>query len=68
MTNPLPQTNLPQTGFISANTLAKALEVSPCTIWGWSKSGRLPKPKKLGANTSRFNAGEVRETLAKLSA
>jgi len=58
----------PDCGFISARSLATLLAVSQVTIWRWAKAGRLPAPRKLGGNTTRFNVGEVREALAKLAA
>ena len=59
---------LPDSGFVSAKTLAIVLEVSQCTVWRWYKSGKLPKPKKLGEGTTRWNVGEVRAALTKLAA
>lgn len=64
----MPNNTLPETGFVSARTLAAALETSTCTIWRWSKSGRLPKPVKLGEGTTRWNAAAVHKALAKLAA
>lgn len=55
-------------GYASANTLAAMLETTPSTIWRWSKSGRLPKPLKLGEGTTRWKVEEVNEALAKLAA
>lgn len=60
--------DLPDAGNVSARTLAQMLSVSEVTVWRWSKGGRLPKPRKLGANTTRWNVGEVRAALAKLAA
>ena len=60
--------DLPDVGNVPARTLAQVLSVSEVTIWRWSKAGRLPKPRKLGANTTRWNVGEVRAALAKLVA
>ena len=69
MTNPSSTHNiLPESGYASANTLATALETTPSTIWRWSKSGRLPKPVKLGEGTTRWNMAEVHKALAKLAA
>lgn len=64
----MPNNTLPETGFVSARTLAGAFETSPCTIWRWAKSGRLPRPVKLGTGTTRWNVTEVRAALAKLAA
>lgn len=63
-----PQNTLPEFGYVSANTLAMALETTPSTIWRWTKSGRLPKPVKLGEGTTRWNMAEVHKALAKLAA
>lgn len=63
----MPKNTLPETGFVSARTLAAALETSICTIWRWSKSGRLPTPVKLSAGTTRWNVVEVHKALAKLA-
>ena len=60
--------DLPDAGNVTARTLAQVLAVSEVTIWRWSKDGRLPKPRKLGANTTRWNVGQVRAALAKLAA
>jgi len=68
MANPShPHHSLPQTGYVSANTLAAWLETTPSTIWRWAKSGRLPKPVKLGEATTRWDMREVHKALAKLA-
>lgn len=59
---------LPDSSFVSCQTLAAALETSLTTIWRWSKSGRLPKPHRLGEGTTRWRVGEVRAALSKLAA
>ncbi len=59
--------NMPDCGYVAARSLAAWLGVSQVTIWRWVKSGRLPAPKKLGANTTRFNVGEIRGALALLT-
>ena len=59
---------LPDSGFISCNTLAAALETSPTTIWRWAKNGRLPKPHRLGEGTTRWRVSEIRAALAILAA
>lgn len=59
---------LPDSGFISDRTLSQSLEVSPATVWRWTREGKLPQPRKLGENTTRWNVGEVRAALAKLAA
>ena len=59
---------MPDCGFVAARTLAAWLGVSQVTVWRWVKTGQLPAPKKLGANTTRFSVLEIRAVLAKLSA
>lgn len=59
---------MPDCGFVAARSLAAWLGVSQVTVWRWVKTGQLPAPKKLGANTTRFRVGEVRAALAKLAA
>ena len=53
--------------YASAKTLALALETSETTIWRWTKSGKLPKPHRLGGGTTRWRTDEVRDALAKLA-
>lgn len=59
---------LPPSAQVPASTLAALLDVSQITIWRWSKTGRLPAPRKFGPGTTRWNVGEVRAALAKLGA
>ncbi len=39
--------------------------VSPVTVWRWSKSGRLPTPRRLSEGVTVWNVGELRQVLAK---
>lgn len=59
---------LPASAQVPAKTLATLLDVSTMSIWRMAKDGRLPKPRKLGPNTTRWTVGEVRAALAKLNA
>ena len=43
--------------------LAQRYSVSRATIWRWVTEGNLPKPKKLGANCTRWRLSEVIEAL-----
>jgi predicted DNA-binding transcriptional regulator AlpA len=60
--------DLPASAQIPARTVARLLDVSEVTVWRWVKLGKLPQPRKLGSNTTRFAVGEVREALARLAA
>lgn len=54
--------------YVSAKTLALALETSEATVWRWAASGRLPKPHRLGGGTTRWRTDELCDALAKLAA
>ena len=41
--------------------LADYYEVSRCTIWRWSKSGRLPPPERIGENCTRWDFERIQE-------
>jgi predicted DNA-binding transcriptional regulator AlpA len=40
------------------------LPVSPATIWRWVAAGRFPKPFKLGAGTTVWDASAVEAFIA----
>lgn len=60
--------DLPASAQVPARMLASLLDISEVTVWRWARLGKLPRPRRLGGNTTRFNVGEVREALAKLAA
>lgn len=33
------------------------------TVWRWAKKGRLPKPRKIGPNTSRWSGKTLNQKL-----
>lgn len=45
--------------------VAQALGVSRMTVWRWTKAGLLPKPRKLGGHTTRWDSREVIEAIHK---
>lgn len=45
--------------------VAKLLGISRMTVWRWTKAGRLPQPRKLGAHTTRWDSLEVMEAIHK---
>jgi prophage regulatory protein len=51
----------PETGtkWLSDQDVASRYGVSRITVWRWSKAGQFPKPRKLGANTTRWLASEI---------
>jgi predicted DNA-binding transcriptional regulator AlpA len=58
--------DLPASAFVSLRTVATIQEASHSTIWRRVKDGTLPKPHKLGPNTTRWNVGELRECIARV--
>jgi len=48
--------------WLSDSQVGSRYGVSRITIWRWSKEiEQFPKPRKLGANTSRWNTAELDE-------
>ena len=41
--------------WVSVRFLAEYYGVTPMTIWNWAKEGKLPAPKKIGPNTTRWD-------------
>lgn len=66
---PLPNLEeLPPGALLTISDTASLLKVSGITVRRWSASGRLPPLLKIGPNSVRINAGELRAALAKLAA
>lgn len=55
--------SLPNAATVRAPIVAELFGISEVTVWRWSKSGRLPEPKKVGPNTTGWNVGELRQCL-----
>lgn len=63
-------TNLPETGFIrikqllgdpgSTPPIAPIIPVSKSTWWAGVKSGKFPKPVKLGVRTTAWKVDDIR--------
>ena len=45
--------------------VGKALGISRMSVWRWAKAGRLPQPRKLGGNTTRWDSAEVQAAIHK---
>ena len=52
--------------YLKVKELAQRLGVSRSTIWEWSRTGKLPKPVKLGDAVTRWRSDEVEAALEKL--
>ncbi len=55
---------LPDSAFVRLPTVCGMFNIAPATAWRWSKSGRLPTPRKLGERISGWNVGQLRAVLA----
>lgn len=47
-------------GWSSDRVLARYFSVTRKTIWDWSREGKLPKPKKISANRTRWNNSDIK--------
>ncbi len=45
--------------FVNKKTLAKKLNVSPSTVYRWSRNGHLPKPISVGPNKTLWIEEEI---------
>ena len=52
--------------YLKVKELAQRLGVSRSTIWEWSRTGKLPKPVKLGDAVTRWRSDEIEAALEKL--
>lgn len=59
MANATKQTATPPTQFYRLPQLTQRLGVSGSSIWVWVKAGKFPKPVKLSANVTAWNAADV---------
>jgi len=60
--------SFPKTGFIRLPEILKVIPIGKSTWWAGVKSGRFPKPVKLGPNTTAWKAEDIRELLESLEA
>ncbi len=50
---------LPETGFVRLDTILKIIPVGRTTWWNGVKSGRFPKPIKLGPRTTAWKVEDI---------
>lgn len=50
---------LPETGFIRLSTILTLIPVGKTTWWAGVKSGRFPKPIKLGARITAWRVEDI---------
>lgn len=53
------QITLPETGFVRLPTILKVFPVSKSTWWAGVKTGRYPKPVKLGLNITAWRVEDI---------
>ena len=51
---------LPETGFVRLSTILKIIPVGRTTWWAGVKSGRFPKPVKLGTRITAWRVEDIR--------
>ena len=59
---------LPSTGFLRLPQVLALIPVSRSAWWAGCKSGRYPKPFKLGPRTTAWRASDIAALLEKLTA
>lgn len=59
---------LPDSALIDVATVARVMSYSRNHVWRLARSGKLPKPIKLGPNSTRWKVSEIRAALAVLTA
>ncbi len=59
--------SLPATGYVRLPAILSVFPVSRSTWWAGCKSGRFPKPVKLGPNTTAWRVEDIRELLEQTS-
>lgn len=56
---------LPDAAHVRLPMVATLYATSPSNVWRWVQEGLIPKPRKLGPQTTVWNVGELRRALAK---
>lgn len=54
---------LPSEAFVPLQVVCNLYSCAPATAWRRVKSGHIPSPHRLGARSSRWNVGELRQSL-----
>lgn len=48
--------------------VGQALGISRASVWRWAKAGRIPQPRKIGENSTRWDSREVQAAIQKMAA
>jgi len=57
---------IPETGFLRLPQVLAFVPVGKSTFWAGVKSGRYPKPVKLGPKNTAWKAEDIRQLVAEL--
>lgn len=57
---------LPNAAHVRLRMVATLYGTSPSNVWRWVKEGRIPKPRKLGPQTTVWNVGDLRRALSEV--
>lgn len=57
---------LPASAMLTDADVAALFRVSRSCIWRWQRQGRIPVPVRVGENCTRWQAGPLREALARM--
>ena len=52
-----------QTRQLKDTEMAAIYGISRSTVWRWCNEGRIPKPRKIGGNTTRWDGQEVAKNM-----
>ena len=55
--------DLPDAAFVPITVVCQLFSCSPATVWRRVKSGDLSAPQRFGARTTRWNVGQLRQSL-----
>ncbi len=55
---------LPDAAHVRLPTVATLYATSPSNVWRWVQEGLIPKPRKLGPQTTVWNVGDLRRALS----
>jgi prophage regulatory protein len=57
---------LPDTGFVRLPTVLKVVPVGKSSWWAGVKTGRYPRPVKLGPKTTVWRVEDIRDLIASI--
>ena len=60
-------TNIPSTGFLRLPQVLAIIPISKSVWWEGCKTGRFPKPVKLGPRTTVWRAEEIKAFIERVS-